>query len=152
LAPEDADRILQLEQELFGVGAWSRAMLEAELSAPGRWYQVAEVVECAESGQVPSKPRSVVGYAGIMYDDEIAQVMTLGVDKQHQGNGVGKLLLQALVDKAILLGLTSVFLEVATDNAPAFKLYQGFGFQVLAVRKNYYPGNIDAYSMRLLLS
>src|SRR5690625_7721488 len=36
----DLDAVLDLEPQLFGSGAWSRATYEAELSHPGRRYVV----------------------------------------------------------------------------------------------------------------
>jgi ribosomal-protein-alanine N-acetyltransferase len=43
-------------------------------------------------------------------------------------------------------------LEVRADNAPARKLYDSKGFEVLSVRRRYYqPGDVDAQVMRLTL-
>ena len=45
-----------------------------------------------------------------------------------------------------------LFLEVRADNEAALRLYQGFGFERLGVRRNYYRGGGDALNMRLRLS
>jgi ribosomal-protein-alanine N-acetyltransferase len=92
----------------------------------------------------------LIGYAGISrlgrkppYEYEIH---TIGVDKAHQGQGVGRVLLDGLLDIA---GGDTVFLEVRTDNAPAIALYQKAGFAVMGLRKRYYQvSGADAYTMR----
>ena len=67
-----------------------------------------------------------------------------------QGRGIGSLLLQALVDRAVRCGARSLLLEVRADNVAAIGLYRRHGFEQIAVRRRYYqPGDIDALVMRL---
>ena len=95
---------------------------------------------------------NLVGYAGIgllgnTFFPE-SEVLTIGVDPEYQGRGVGYALLRALLDEADRHG-GAVFLEVRTDNDPARTLYERNGFAVVGVRKNYYrPSGADAYTMK----
>lgn len=147
----DFDRVLELEHELFGAGAWTYGMLADELAGLGRWYVVAEPADAAERYGVGRRP--VIGYAGLWFDGEVAQVMTLGTARRYQGRGVGRVLLQALVDRSRTLQARALFLEVAVDNAPAIALYEQFGFERLGVRKRYYqPEDKDAFTMRMDLA
>ena len=140
LEAADADRVLELERQLFGAGAWTPGMVAAELAGTGRWYRAA-----VSDGQL-------VGYAGLWYDGDVTQVMTLGVDPDYQGCGIGRALLQSLIDESIRLDAKGIFLEVATNNQAAISLYRSVGFLPIAVRKRYYqPENQDAYTMRLEL-
>lgn len=148
--PEDLGRIAQLEVELFGVGAWSYPMVAEEFAAPGRRYVVA--VASGNNSVGEGAEPEVVGYAGIWFDGEVTQIMTIGVDPQYQHQGIGRQLLQQLIDLSIQLDAVEMFLEVAVDNAPAIALYRDFGFIPLGIRKRYYPGNRDAYTMRLTLT
>jgi len=143
----DLDRALQLEVELFGPAAWSYAMLAEELGASGRWYVVATERDEASIG-----PEPVVGYAGLWFDGDVTQVMTIGVARDRQHLGVGSLLLTALLDRSRELGAEAVLLEVAVNNPSAIAMYEKFGFQRLGLRKRYYqPEDVDAYTMRLPL-
>ncbi len=152
LRSADLDRILELERILFGPGAWTYGMLADELGALGRWYVVAEPAG-AEALRYGAGTRPVVGYAGLWFDGDVSQVMTIGVDPEHQRLGVGRALLQALVDRSRRLGASAMLLEVRVDNDPAIALYETFGFERLGVRKRYYqPEDKDAYTMRLDLS
>lgn len=123
-------------------------MLAEELGGFGRWYIVATQRDPASIGPAP-----VVGYAGLWFDGEVSQVMTIGVDRTHQHRGVGRLLLEALIERSRELGAAAVLLEVAVDNERALALYRGYGFAPLGVRKRYYqPEDVDAYTMRLALT
>ncbi len=139
LVDGDLDALEGLERTLFGAGAWSRASLAEEIDGPGRWYV----------GAQDRASGDLVGYAGLWFDGEDAQVMTLGTAPQAQGQGIGRGLLDALLDRARELRAGSVFLEVRVDNDPALALYGRAGFERLALRKRYYqPENADAWTMR----
>ncbi len=78
----------------------------------------------------------------------------MAVRDDWQGKGVGSALMQAAIDLADnWLNLTRLELEVFSDNVPAVKLYQKFGFEVegtlkrYAVRDGHYT---DVYAMARL--
>jgi len=147
LTQHDLPVLEALERELFGAGAWSAAMLAEELRGPGRWYVGA--VRTGDGTPSPDDAGSLVGYAGMWFDGHDAQVMTIGVAAACQGRGVGRVLLDAVVDRARALGAGSVLLEVRVDNAPALALYRRAGFAQLGRRRGYYqPENVDAFTMR----
>src|SRR5690606_36869659 len=50
------DRVLELERELFGAGAWTYGMLADELAGLGRWYVVGEPADAAERYGVGRRP------------------------------------------------------------------------------------------------
>jgi len=140
LTAADLPALEVMERELFGAGAWSAAMLAEELVGPGRWYVGVEV------------DGILAGYAGLWFDGDDAQVMTIGTAAAHQGRGLGRVMLDALVARARELGATSVLLEVRVDNDPALRLYERAGFVRLGRRRGYYqPENMDAWTMRLAL-
>jgi len=68
-----------------------------------------------------------------------------------QGKGVGKAMMQAVVDLADKwLNLTRIELTVFTDNEPAIALYRKFGFEIEgALRKYAFRDGefVDAYAM-----
>ena len=134
--------IAQLEGELFGLGAWNANMVREELDAPARTYLL-DVLGAVEQAVVR-------GYAGFWYDGEDAELMTIGVGKAYQRQGIAAALLQALIDEAKRQGASRMLLEVRVDNDPALALYHRFGFERIGLRKRYYqPEGIDAYTMSL---
>ena len=136
----DVERVLVLEQALFGRTAWTAESFWSELAHPGsRTYLVAEDADGA-----------LLGYAGVMAGGADADVQTIAVAPAAQGKGLGGTLLEALVDTARRAGATSLLLEVRADNAAAIALYERHGFDRIAVRRRYYqPGDVDAWVMRL---
>lgn len=152
LGSADFDRVLQLERVLFGAGAWTYGMLADELAALGRWYVVAEPAGPDAVAVYGVGPKPVVGYAGLWFDGDVAQVMTIGVDPHYQRHGVGRALLEALVERARKLEAEAVLLEVRVDNEPALALYERHGFERIGLRRRYYqPEDKDAFTMRLEL-
>ena len=94
--------IAQLEGELFGRGAWNANMVREELDAPARTYLL-DVLGEAEQAVVR-------GYAGFWYDGEDAELMTIGVGKAYQRQGIAAALLQVLVDEAKRQGASRMWI------------------------------------------
>jgi len=136
LLESDAPRCAELERILFpGDDPWSERAFREELRA-GYHYVAARVDD------------TLVGYAGLAVTGTDAEVHTIGVDPAHQGRGIGRALLRALLAVADAAHAT-VFLEVRTDNAAAHALYASEGFAVVGLRKRYYaPSGADAHTMR----
>lgn len=138
----DLPAVLGLEEELFGEEAWSRELLASELDGlPDRYYLVAE-----DGG-------GAAGYAGLFAPaGGQADVLTLGVARARWGEGIGSLLLEALLAEAARRGCPEVFLEVRVDNDRALRLYERRGFTRIGLRRGYYqPSGTDAVVMRLQL-
>jgi L-phenylalanine/L-methionine N-acetyltransferase len=78
----------------------------------------------------------------------------MAVRDDWQGKGVGTALMQAMIDLADKwLNLSRLELEVYTDNEPAVRLYQKFGFKIegTAVQHAFRDGQyIDSYLMARL--
>lgn len=143
----DIEAVADLESVLFpGDSPWTAGMFWSEL-AMGHHYVVVR-----DSGVPPHvhRPR-VVGYAGLAvhgvdHPDEEAEVQTIGVHPDVQGQGLGARLLDDLLAVA---GRRRVLLEVRVDNDPARQLYERRGFVRIGLRRGYYrPSNADALVMQ----
>ena len=133
MAATDAPRCAELEHVVFdGDDPWGpEAFLEA--LAAGHHYLSAREGE------------SLIGYVGLARAGKEAEVHTLAVDPAHQGRGIGRALLRAVLDHAVG---ARVFLEVRTDNEPAIQLYRSEGFTVVGIRRGYYrPSGADSLTM-----
>lgn len=155
--PTDLETVARLESELFTSSSWSRAMLEQELTAPGRTYVVWEGPDPHQpqtQRDIQTRPR-VLGYAGVWASGAggDAEIMTIGVDALAQRLGIGAALLDVLIGIARQKGAVRLLLEVRVDNEPAKGLYRKFGFQPMGLRKHYYqPEDVDALTMSLNLA
>ncbi|MGO9079051.1 MAG: ribosomal protein S18-alanine N-acetyltransferase [Streptosporangiaceae bacterium] len=134
----DIPAVLVLEDELFGAEAWSRQMLADELrqQPATRHYLVVD-------------DGALAGYAGLLAAGHQADVLTLAVAAGRWGQGIGSVLLTALLGEAARRGCTEMFLEVRADNDRAQRLYRRYGFEQIGIRRGYYqPSGTDALVMR----
>jgi len=86
-------------------------------------------------------PDLVIGYGGfwLMYDE--AHISTLAVGAVFRRQGLGELLLVALLDEALRWSASRATLEVRVSNAAAQALYIKYGFEQAGRRKAYYNDN-----------
>jgi ribosomal-protein-alanine N-acetyltransferase len=139
LTPADAQRCAELEALLFdGDDPWPAVAFNRELAGAHNHY-----VGARADG-------TLVGYAGISRLGRRPpfeyEVHTIGVDPAYQGQGIGRRLLDELLDFA---DGGVVYLEVRTDNEPAITLYRSAGFEQIGLRRRYYRvSGADAYTMR----
>jgi len=96
------------------------------------------------------------GFALIQVAAPEAELLTISVLPDHQGQGHGARLLSAACTMAQDMGATSLFLEVHRDNAPARALYARAGFAETGLRRAYYrnpDGTMaDAILLRLQMT
>jgi len=84
-----------------------------------------------------------LGYAlGWWVIDEL-QLLALAVLPEARRRGVGRRLLEHVLETSCASGGQRVILEVARGNAPARELYEGAGFRVFNVRPRYYRASGD---------
>jgi ribosomal-protein-alanine N-acetyltransferase len=83
-----------------------------------------------------------------------AELLTIAVEAGCRRRGLGRRLLDAVMEQARDRGARSLFLEVGADNAPARSLYSQAGFMEVGRRPAYYrrrAGSADAVVLRLTL-
>jgi len=142
MLPADIAAVHALERRLFPVDAWPLQMFVDELAqAETRRYLIAEDDDGA-----------IVGYAGLMCIEPIADVQTIAVVPEYEGRGIGSALLTELIRESGLRNAADVLLEVRADNPRAQRLYRRFGFEQIHIRPRYYRDGVDALIMRLTLS
>lgn len=96
----------------------------------------------------------IIGYGVLSWGPEEAHLLNITVTPDRQGEGLGRHLLEDLIDKAIVWGAKELFLEVRPSNESAIGLYRDRGFNEIGLRPDYYPdheGREDAVVMALPL-
>lgn len=84
-----------------------------------------------------------------------ATLFNIAVDPDFQRRGLGRELLEYLIDELEKRGILTLWLEVRASNAAAIALYESLGFNEATIRRNYYPtadGHEDAIIMALPIS
>jgi ribosomal-protein-alanine N-acetyltransferase len=143
----DVNTVQEIEREIF-VTPWPRNAYYRELASRASAHYVVLRQEVQVDGPVdpagrrnPDFDPTIVGYGGMwrMYDE--AHVTTIGVRRDLQHSGYGRIIFAGLVQAAYDMGAKWVTLEVRTSNDNAMKMYESFGFKVIGRRKGYYTDN-----------
>jgi ribosomal-protein-alanine N-acetyltransferase len=137
LARGDLVALYELDQLCFDPDiAYSRRELERYLEMAGRLGAVAE-----DDGKV-------AGYSlGARRRNGDALIMTLDVHPDYRRAGVGKRLLEDLLERFRAAGAVRAVLQVAVENAPARAFYRRAGFTETGHLADYYDPGRDAIEM-----
>jgi ribosomal protein S18 acetylase RimI-like enzyme len=110
--PAQAERIAQLEQELF----------------VDNWLSESTVLNELERGPalVAINKQVVVGYLLTNFREDILDVLRLGVTDKEQGKGIG----EGLMHRILGIPHRLCLLTVVKSNRPALALYKKLGFEL----------------------
>jgi ribosomal-protein-alanine N-acetyltransferase len=93
---------------------------------------------------------TVLGYYVAMLGVDEVHLLNITVDPAYQGQGWGRIMLDALALWARAQGAQWLWLEVRTSNTRAQQVYDRYGYRRVGERRNYYPaehGREDAIVM-----
>jgi ribosomal-protein-alanine N-acetyltransferase len=127
---DDLDQVLGIERASFP-HPWSRQAFLYEL----RENRVARLW-VARATDEPAAP--LVGYVCLWVVADEVHVTNLAVHPAHRHRGIGRQLLGTILELYRLEGARRAALEVRPTNHGARRLYEGFGFRQVGLRKGYY--------------
>jgi GNAT superfamily N-acetyltransferase len=111
--------------------AWKRASLEAAWNGT-RVARKGELVDAADlDGFVALSGGDRIGLLTYSVRGDALEVVTLHADPQ--GHGAGRALMDAVRGQAIALGATRMWLITTNDNARAYRFYQRWGMDLVAL-------------------
>ena len=127
-----------MEKAVYGKSGWTAAQFKEEFAkAPKNAYYIA-----AESNG------ELIGYAGIYFLSEFADIHTITVSPEHRRKGIGREFLKRLINWARVKKAEAIMLEVRVGNEEALPLYLENGFTEISRRQNYYGPGLTAIIMR----
>jgi ribosomal-protein-alanine N-acetyltransferase len=91
-----------------------------------------------ELGLVSECDGEVVGYVFARVAGGEAEVLNLAVHPAHRLRGVGRALLERVIERVTRRGADLLFLEVRASNTEAQTFYRKMGFKQVGRRPNYY--------------
>jgi mycothiol synthase len=128
----DEDEWLALNARAFAShpeqGSVSRSDLDELEREP--WFD-------AEDFLVLWHGEAMVGYCWLKIEHDIGELYVVGVDPGRQGEGIGRRLVAAGLDRLEHRGVTTAALYVEADNRRAVRLYESVGFTEYSVDIQY---------------
>ena len=125
MSREDLPQVAALEAAVFSL-PWSEKGFLDSLNDPATEYL------CVLSGT------KVVGYCGFLQVLDEADITNVAVDEAFRGQGIGRRMLEQLMDAGRARGVKAFTLEVRTGNTAAVSLYEKLGFERAGIRRNFY--------------
>ena len=119
---------------------WNYNLFKSELENKNSMYIVAKL------------NNQIVGFAGIWLSVDDIHITNIVVKKSCRNQKIGSLMLNNLIELCENRTQKSITLEVNSNNIPAQKLYQKFGFKNVGIRKKYYNNTEDAIIMTKTLN
>jgi len=135
---DDLDTIMGIEQDTYRY-PWTRGIFR-------------DCLQVGYSCWVYESEAGIEAYGVMSLGSGEAHILTLVVYAFSRGKGLGKIMLDHLLQLARARKVHSVLLEVRPSNKVAIQLYHKLGFNEVGIRPNYYPseqGREDALIMAL---
>lgn len=137
MAETDIEAVAKLEAELFSV-PWSAQGFADTLGREDILFLVAYEND------------ELLGYVGVYCTADEGEITNVAVAKAVRRRGIGRALLEHLIQMLAQQHIYRLVLEVRVSNAPAIGLYEQLRFQIAGRRKNFYERPVeDAYVMVL---
>ncbi len=89
----------------------------------------------------PATQERILGVVGLWCMMGEGHIVTIAVREAYRRQGIGELLVVAIIDAAQEAGQDGVTLEYRVSNQGARKLYEKYGFMQVGVRARYYSDN-----------
>ncbi len=146
---DDLDAVMQIEPTIYS-HPWTRVNFSDSLNSG---YSAWVLEENTKNNM------GLIGYALMMLVMDEVHLLNLSIAKHRQKQGLGRYLLEHMINNAKQYKAANMFLEVRPSNVSAIALYENMGFNEMAVRRGYYPadptisktGREDAVLMGLVL-
>jgi len=134
MAAADLEGVEEIEME--NPSPWSAESLARELAVDQGIRMVVE----ADDAQL-------LGWCACRVIWPEAELLKIAVRKRNRRSGIGRTLFNRLSDELQKRKITSLFIEVRSNNRPALDFYEKLGFSCIGSRAGYYTDPPDSASV-----
>ncbi len=127
---QDLERVIEIENQSFS-NPWSKDAFIYEMGSGISYPWVVEV------------DNKIVGYSIHWVIIDEAHLSNIAIDPLYRRMGIGRFLLEKLVESTKKKGAKFITLEVRASNSSAISLYKKMNFKVIGTRKNYYTNPLE---------
>jgi ribosomal protein S18 acetylase RimI-like enzyme len=144
---------LAVRADAVALAEMSRDWIESGLGWTYRPERIRRLITHRETITVVASDGSDarIGFASMQFGDERAHLVLMAVTPAWRRRGVGRMLLQWLIDSALAAGMASLHLELRDGNTEALAFYGTMGFSPTLRVDGYYQGREHAVRMMRVL-
>ena len=139
---DSLDEVMAIERDVFPF-SWTRKLFESAIR---------EGYDCWIARDADDV---MLGYFVMLKMVDEVHLLTIAVQRNVQGRGIGRRLVERVIERARDMQMDSLLLEVRPSNLRALEIYRRYGFAEIGRRKKYYEAandtREDAIVMRLSL-
>ena len=139
MTADDLDGVYEIDKKSFPI-PWQKSSFEEELKNILATYLVAKLND------------KIVGYIGMWFVIDECHITNIAVHPDFRNSGIAKKLVDEMLKLCNSHGISYILLEVRTNNIPAQKLYESFGFKSDGIRKQYYKNPDGTYDDAILMT
>lgn len=133
----DAKEIAETESLTLGAESWTENGITETLNRNGHYFV------CEIDGKI-------VGHGGFTAVLDEGDITNIAVRPEFWRKGLASKILEAMITFASEKNLAFLTLEVRSQNTPAIRLYEKYGFTVRGERKNFYREPTDSAKIMTL--
>lgn len=134
------------------MAAMSRDYIEVGLGWRYSPRRIAHLIADRETlSLVACDAAGLQGFAVMEFGDERAHLLLMCVRPAQRRLGLGRRMLEWLLESAMVAGMASVHLELRADNDDARTFYRSLGFSDTVLVPGYYRGRVAARRMLRVL-
>jgi ribosomal-protein-alanine N-acetyltransferase len=138
--PVEINEILEIEKNAFE---------KKEVFPKGYFLELSK--KWPEGFLVAKLSGEIVGYAIGEKNKDSGLIVSVAVKKEWRKRGIGRRLIEKLLENFKKEGMKIVFLHVREENKEAINFYQALGFKIIELVENYYSNGENAYLMEKTL-
>jgi len=135
----DLNSIVKIENASFSVDAYPKKRFEKLWRLHSKDFIVAKLRD------------KIIGYIIAYPKRYFIDFDSLAIDKKYRKLGIGRKLVNFMLNRFKKKGLKRALLEVKTTNKTAIAFYQKLGFKIKKTLKGYYRDKANAYQMEKIL-
>lgn len=110
---------------------WPRLRLIQQVALDEPWPELLEAALDGPPLVLVIETDRPVGYALVVPDEPVAYLAEFAVAPDHQGEGLGSALMDALLERLATRGVETVRLTARADDESVHAFYEGHGFGVV---------------------
>jgi aminoglycoside 6'-N-acetyltransferase I len=88
--------------------------------------------------------QTIAVYILLVIDRKRIEIKNIAVDRNYQGQGIGKFMLRDATSRAKAQGYETILIGTANGSIKQLYLYQKEGFEITSIKKNFFVDNYPA--------